>query len=521
MDPVTLDNLNRSVGGIITSLQDLQNAIASATTGSAKSVDPDKKGPENSIGELEKIMQSFVKDFKETAVEQKKYMEDVVNSMKSVKKDRSSNKTENKKAASGGLSKEDERKEALGRLEQARKFTLSKLQKNMKGVFVEELGIVDKVLKNLQQRNKITTIQYKNAELSKEQIELVEKSIISVRANGLKVLEEEANLEEETLEKIRQKTRAFYNLSSQINQIKSQFSSMEAVLGLKTMETLTGGLVDQEIKYTREIRAAAYETEGLTKSSRGLQRAYEDIGATVSSTGADRTKFQESYMKAVKSGVKDLSLARDITKSQLNTEIQLGMEAGSLQDTFQSFAQTGRMTKNQISDMGRGMREVAKNTGLTGEALKGAIESSREIVNQLRNAASLTSIAAKNVIELSANAKKLGVDQQMQTLQSGLTSGAKLLMESSQQTQTMIFMAAGKVGKMNEAMNGTLLKTKEGVKSLGKGLEGILRDFGVGSLEEIDNLSDEAKTRLNISLKSVVGMELGEFRSLIQEKISE
>ena len=516
MDPVTLDNLNRSVGGIITSLQDLQNAIASATTGSAKSVEPDKKGPENSIGELEKIMQSFVKDFKETAVEQKKYMEDVVNSMKSVKKDRSSNKTENKKAASGGLSKEDERKEALGRLEQARKFTLSKLQKNMKGVFVEELGIVDKVLKNLQQRNKITAIQYKNAELSKEQIELVEKSIHSVRLNGLKVLEEEANLEEETLEKIRQKTRAFYNLSSQINQIKSQFSSMEAVLGLKTMETLTGGLVDQEIKYTREIRAAAYETEGLTKSSRGLQRAYEDIGATVSSTGADRTKFQESYMKAVKSGVKDLSLARDITKSQLNTEIQLGMEAGSLQDTFQSFAQTGRMTKNQISDMGRGMREVAKNTGLTGEALKGAIESSREIVNQLRNAASLTSIAAKNVIELSANAKKLGVDQQMQTLQSGLTSGAKLLMESSQQTQTMIFMAAGKVGKMNEAMNGTLLKTKEGVKSLGKGLEGILRDFGVGSLEEIDNLSDEAKTRLNISLKSVVGMELGEFRSLIQ-----
>ena len=386
----------------------------------------------------------------------------------------------------------------------------------MKGVFVEELGIVDKVLKNLQQRNKITAIQYKNAELSKEQIELVEKSIHSVRLNGLKVLEEEANLEEETLEKIRQKTRAFYNLSSQINQIKSQFSSMEAVLGLKTMETLTGGLVDQEIKYTREIRAAAYETEGLTKSSRGLQRAYEDIGATVSSTGADRTKFQESYMKAVKSGVKDLSLARDITKSQLNTEIQLGMEAGSLQDTFQSFAQTGRMTKNQISDMGRGMREVAKNTGLTGEALKGAIESSREIVNQLRNAASLTSIAAKNVIELSANAKKLGVDQQMQTLQSGLTSGAKLLMESSQQTQTMIFMAAGKVGKMNEAMNGTLLKTKEGVKSLGKGLEGILRDFGVGSLEEIDNLSDEAKTRLNISLKSVVGMELGEFRSLIE-----
>jgi hypothetical protein len=122
----------------------------------------------------------------------------------------------------------------------------------------------------------------------------------------------------------------------------------------------------------------------------------------------------------------------------------------------------------------------------------------------------------KNVIEMNANAKKLGVDQQMLQLQGGLTSGAKLLMDSSSQTQSMIFLAASKVGKVNEAMNGTLLSTKEGIKSLGTGLQGILKDFGVGSLEEIDQLSAEAKTRLNIQLKSVVGMDLGEFRSLIE-----
>ena len=514
MDPVILDNLNRSVGGIITSLQDLQSAIASATTGSAKSVGADKKGPENSIGELEKIMQSFVKDFKETAVEQKKYMEDIVNSMKSVNSERSANSSAKKEAAStaGGSDSEDESKYKKEEISEQRRIRLEKLQKKMKGVSREEIGIMEKALSSLKERGQISIAEYEQAsDLNEEQMKLVKESMRLIRIYGA------GNLEEaKALDLISKKAKALQGFARQIGEIKSVFSSMEGALGLKAMETLTGGLVDQEIKYTREIRAAAYETDGLTKSSHGLQRAYEDIGTTVSSTGADRTKYQESYLKALKSGVKDLSLARDITKSQLNTEIQLGMEAGSLQDTFQSFAQTGRMTKGQISDMGRGMREVAKNTGLTGEALKGAIESSREIVNQLRNAASLTSMAAKNVIELSANAKKLGVDQQMQTLQSGLTSGGKLLMESSQQTQTMIFMAAGKVGKMNEAMNGTLLKTKEGVKSLGKGLEGILRDFGVGSLEEIDNLSDEAKTRLNISLKSVVGMELGEFRSLIE-----
>jgi len=514
MDPVILDNLNRSVGGIITSLQDLQSAIASATTGSAKSVGADKKGPENSIGELEKIMQSFVKDFKETAVEQKKYMEDIVNSMKSVNSERSANSSAKKEAAptAGGSDSQDESKNKKEEMSEQRRIRLEKLQKKMKNVSKEEIGIMEKALSSLKERGQISIAEYQQAsDLNEEQMKLVKENMRLIKIYGASNLEEA-----KALDLISKKTRALQGFARQIGEIKSVFSSMEGALGLKAMETLTGGLVDQEIKYTREIRAAAYETDGLTKSSHGLQRAYEDIGTTVSSTGADRTKFQESYLKALKSGVKDLSLARDITKSQLNTEIQLGMEAGSLQDTFQSFAQTGRMTKGQISDMGRGMREVAKNTGLTGEALKGAIESSREIVNQLRNAASLTSMAAKNVIELSANAKKLGVDQQMQTLQSGLTSGGKLLMESSQQTQTMIFMAAGKVGKMNEAMNGTLLKTKEGVKSLGKGLEGILRDFGVGSLEEIDNLSDEAKTRLNISLKSVVGMELGEFRSLIE-----
>jgi hypothetical protein len=514
MDPVILDNLNRSVGGIITSLQDLQSAIASATTGSAKSVGADKKGPENSIGELEKIMQSFVKDFKETAVEQKKYMEDIVNSMKSVNSERSANSSAKKEAAptAGGSDSQDESKNKKEEMSEQRRIRLEKLQKKMKNVSKEEIGIMEKALSSLKERGQISIAEYEQAsDLNEEQMKLVKENMRLIKIYGASNLEEA-----KALDLISKKAKALQGFARQIGEIKSVFSSMEGALGIKAMETLTGGLVEQEIKYTREIRAAAYETDGLTKSSHGLQRAYEDIGTTVSSTGADRTKFQESYLKALKSGVKDLSLARDITKSQLNTEIQLGMEAGSLQDTFQSFAQTGRMTKGQISDMGRGMREVAKNTGLTGEALKGAIESSREIVNQLRNAASLTSMAAKNVIELSANAKKLGVDQQMQTLQSGLTSGGKLLMESSQQTQTMIFMAAGKVGKMNEAMNGTLLKTKEGVKSLGKGLEGILRDFGVGSLEEIDNLSDEAKTRLNISLKSVVGMELGEFRSLIE-----
>ena len=74
------------------------------------------------------------------------------------------------------------------------------------------------------------------------------------------------------------------------------------------------------------------------------------------------------------------------------------------------------MSNNQIADMGRGMRDVAKSTGLTGEALKGVVDSSMQFVDQMRKAATLSSSASKNIFELGANAKKLGVEEEMNKL---------------------------------------------------------------------------------------------------------
>ena len=60
------------------------------------------------------------------------------------------------------------------------------------------------------------------------------------------------------------------------------------------------------------------------------------------------------------------------------------------------------------------------------------------------------------------------------------------------------------------------VKTKKGIESMAKGFDNILKRFGVDSVEAIDNLSDEAKTKLNISLKAAYGLELGEFISTVE-----
>ena len=175
--------------------------------------------------------------------------------------------------------------------------------------------------------------------------------------------------------------------------------------GQGVLDTLFGGVIKDEVIFIKNVRAAAYETAGVTGESKNLQKAYEDIGKTVHLTGVDRSAFQTAYINNLKGGIRDMKQAQNIAISQLNTEKQLGLKAGDLSVRFQEWALAGRMTEMQIADMGRGMREVARNTGLTGEELKKAVGTSQSFIDNLRASATLTAAAAKNVLEIVANAR--------------------------------------------------------------------------------------------------------------------
>jgi len=486
-----IDNLGRIVPAMNLTLQEIQALVqaskTSATQPAAQPVDTSK---------LESLMSEFVSNFKDTADEQKKMLNDVVDAMKKVKTEqRAASSAARSSGAGGGGGKGAEkiRKKELREIEELEKAigkTYNEEQRRRLNLAVKDYG---------QRNSMVREHVLSQAKINKGVLEQLE------------ALSNSADVASQLAAEMTKNSRAAQQLKYQLMEVQGLLNKFEDVTGLETTKSLFGDIYKQEMKFTQEIRAAAYETAGITKGSRSLQRAYEDIGKTVAETGVNRTKFQESYLKALRSGVKDLKQATSITKTQLNTEKQLGLEAGSLQETFQSYAMSGRMSNNQIAEMGRGMRTVAKTTGLTGDALRGAVDASKDLVDTLRKTANLTTSAANNVLELTANAKKLGIENEMQPLLKALSSSNALLFESSQETQALIFLAAGKAGVMDKALNGTLLKTKDGVKQLRKGFDGILKDFGLNSREEIDNLDDYTRNQLNMALKATLGVELGAF----------
>lgn len=309
----------------------------------------------------------------------------------------------------------------------------------------------------------------------------------------------------------------FYFMNEILSQVDRQINKIEKTLfGVESViETTFGGMIGQEREFTQQVRAAAFEIAGVTKESRDLQRAYEDIGLTVAATGFDRTFFQKEYIKNLRRGIKDQKVAHRIALAELNTERMIGVEAGTLSDHFAEMHHALDMNTDQISEMGRGMQDVARFTGITGDKLVQAVQSSQQFVKSMRSAATLTANAAKNILEISANAQKFGATEQIGPLMKAMSSSSALLQEASGQTRALLFRAAGHAGRVGELMNGTVLKTKAGIRDMAKGMKSVLRDFGVESVEAIDKMSDQQKMALNLQLKAAYGIELGDLRAVI------
>ena len=298
---------------------------------------------------------------------------------------------------------------------------------------------------------------------------------------------------------------------------ESMFGFQEKTsLAMMAIDGNLWNMIKNENNFAVAAKEAAYEVGGITAETRGLQQEYMNIGKQVAETGMSRVKYQEEYVKNLRAGIKDAKIAQAISKQSLFAEKQLGLKAGELSEHFRDMNLSGKTNVAQTGEMARGMLQTARNTGLTGESLKKAVSESGNFVNNLKNAATLTASAANNVLEIVANAQKLGVSKAVTPLLEAATSSANLIMNSSQQTQALLYNAAGSMGRIAELQQGTLLRSKQGIKDLGQGMENVLKQFGVDSLEAVEHLPDEMKMKLNIQLKAAFGVELGELTRTIE-----
>ena len=134
------------------------------------------------------------------------------------------------------------------------------------------------------------------------------------------------------------------------------------------------------------------------------------------------------------------------------------------QETFQQFAVAGKFNNAQLAQMGRGMQEVAKNTGLTGDALKSAMESAKGLQKAMRGSGQLTAEAATNMMQLSAAGQKLDVADEVNSMAKALSSSNALFNQTGKGMQALIFRSASAVGQFDKASSGAMFKTKKGIK---------------------------------------------------------
>ena len=489
------DNVGRSIDNLNITIGQLK-ALLESKVGPATPIGGG--APSGSVDKLAEVLEKFTKDFKEEMNDQIKHLRRVMKAKSGVEGSRASApKAPESSAAKASEDLEDYEDD----LDNNYKFQAA-LEKSLQQ-------------NKLKYQREYITLAASNIKQQYAELRGLDNQALLAKIQGdtkyQRVLADQTMILKQNLSAARQ-------LREQFSEMGNILGGFEQKLGLKTVETMFGGVVEQEMKFTQEIRQAAYETAGATKEARGLQRAFEDIGKTVAETGVNRTEFQKSYTKALRSGVKDLKQATNLTTTQLNTEKQLGMEAGSLQDTFQELALSGRMNAGQLAQMGRGMRDVAKATGLTGDALKGAIDSSKEFIDDLKKAGQLTASAASNVMEIQANAKKLGISSEMNPLMKAMSSSSELLLNASDETRSLLLQAARQAGRVEDAMNGTLLKSKEAIADTAQGLRGVLKQFGIESREQFDALSDTAKRDIQLKMQTAYKMDantaLGTLESL-------
>ena len=289
------------------------------------------------------------------------------------------------------------------------------------------------------------------------------------------------------------------------------------------LQVLTEGTVESQLKYEQSMREALYLTAGATRESTELFKSMSKIGNTVELTGFKQEETQKAMVKFAKMGVKYDGDAEKYKKkllglstATLNTEKQLGLEAGSLQETFGDLYRFGVLNENSIANLGRGMREVSRTTGISGEAFKKVLGTTQGIVDAMRRASTLTAASARNITELGANAEKFGVSDEFNNINKALASTTNLFNDASDGTRLLLFSAAASVGKLQELQAGTLTRSKEGIKSLTQGVNNVFKRFGIESADAIDQLSDSAKMKLNLVLKSSFDLELGQVKGVLK-----
>ena len=270
------------------------------------------------------------------------------------------------------------------------------------------------------------------------------------------------------------------------------------------INVLTRPLLEQ-MDYHQELRQTAFETEGINRGPQMIQQAdgtyrapnlgetmlnvkqqtkaleqYEITAETVLQTGQRMSVIQQNQIKLWRRGIREARNLNGVMTAGLNTGRMLGANAEETTAFFADMHHNLQMSVSDLWFMGRGLREVARQTGITGDNLIKVARSSETFMKNMRNAGTLTASASRNLIGALAEATKTGTSEGMNKIMETL-SGQMLGGEGDQKTKNLIIVStAGRGDLLQQAQTGTLMQNREGMRDLAEGMQRTLNMFTNG-----------------------------------------
>jgi molybdopterin converting factor small subunit len=341
-----------------------------------------------------------------------------------------------------------------------------------------------------------------------------------------------------------------------INKLKDGFVKITNELDIN-MEKMLPSFKDLN-NFREGIRSIIHMQEGFSKENREIENAFFDITKATIASGVSYERYAQVYLSNLERGF-DIETAQDklatkdmgrlmkeetlmkrrvgrmksIQTSALNTATMLNINGDALNEMFMDWHYHLGLSSVELAEMGRHMQSISRTSGVTGNQLEKAMQSSNAVIKNLerQGVASIDNI--KKVTQFMTSAQKFGFENASEFMSILTDSDAYLNSDMSKFLDNVV--GSIKDVDLQESVRinlrmGTILEDKTAMKGLSEGLEqysiGVFDTFGskitdaTKMTEELQRLrsgTTEEKMRamqIQNHFKNM-GMEIGEVQKAI------
>jgi hypothetical protein len=283
-------------------------------------------------------------------------------------------------------------------------------------------------------------------------------------------------------------------------------------------QALFAGSMRDITDFRKEARKIAFEVDGIGESARGMQAEFANMGDVARQTGKSVDVMQKLYLANMRKGFKGQgNELKKVLKSGMHMSTMIGSNVDETGTMFADWNRSLGMSVDKMAQLADDAKDIARTTGVTGDELLQAMKSSEGILKNLRNQGNLTNTSAKNVIEAMTMAKKLGIEDKAAGVLDMMTSTNKFL-DGDAKTRSFILKMAGNLeGGTQAALNGTMMNDPKMIKGFVSEMNKTIDQFTNGrakTVEDMEKLSDDERTRLSVLLGKTFGLEMYEFKGM-------